>query len=44
MEGEINSNQSTNPAKDVADDPEFDNLKTRPEFQALMKEFSKAEK
>jgi len=32
------------PAKDVADDPEFDNLKTRPEFQALMKEFSKAEK
>jgi serine/threonine protein kinase/tetratricopeptide (TPR) repeat protein len=32
------------PAKDVADDPEFDNLKTRPEFQALIKEFSKAEK
>jgi tetratricopeptide (TPR) repeat protein/tRNA A-37 threonylcarbamoyl transferase component Bud32 len=31
------------PAKDVVDDPEFDNLKSRPDFQSLIKEFSKAD-
>jgi eukaryotic-like serine/threonine-protein kinase len=29
------------PAKDVAADPEFQNLKDRPDFQALIKEYSK---
>lgn len=29
------------PAKDVADDPEFENLRNRPEFQAMIKEFAK---
>ena len=31
------------PAKDVASDPEFQNLKDRPDFQALIKEYSKSD-
>jgi hypothetical protein len=31
------------PAKDVAADPEFQNLKDRPDFQALIKEYSKSD-